>query len=224
MQSSEKKPNPRLKPKSGQPCPHPAWRWVGERGLRVATGDATLARYAGLISRNFPEIEEVIPADDSLLLVLRRGEAVSADLCAALAAPPAAAPLMSGILHEIAVEYGGAAGPDLPALAERAGMDASAFIQRHAAVEYTVAFLGFQPGFPYLHGLPDALHAPRRASPRVRVAAGSVAIGGAYGGIYPAGGPGGWHIIGRTAAVLFDPARDAPALLMPGDRVRFVPR
>lgn len=131
---------------------------------------------------------------------------------------------MSGILHEIAVEYGAAAGPDLPALAERAGMDAAAFIQRHAAVEYTVAFLGFQPGFPYLRGLPDALHAPRRASPRVQVAAGSVAIGGAYGGIYPAGGPGGWHIIGRTATVLFDPAREAPALLMPGDRVRFVPR
>ncbi|MHB1186000.1 5-oxoprolinase subunit PxpB [Thiobacillus sp.] len=189
----------------------------------MATGDATLARYAELVFRDFPEIEDMIPADDSLLLVLRQGAAVSADLCAALAAPPAAAPLMTGTLHEIAVEYGGAAGPDLRALAALAGMDAPTFINSHAAAEYTVAFLGFQPGFPYLRGLPDGLHAPRRASPRVRVAEGSVAIGGAYCGIYPAGGPGGWQIIGRTAAVLFDPAREAPALLMAGDRVRFVP-
>ena len=196
---------------------------MSDRGLRVATGDATLARYADLISRKLPEIEDIIPADGSLLLILRQGAAISAELSAALAEPPAATPMTGGALHEIAVEYGGPAGPDLSALAGQAGMDVNAFIYIHAAVEYTVAFLGFQPGFPYLHGLPEALHAPRRASPRVRVAAGSVAIGGAYCGIYPAGGPAGWHIIGRTAAVLFDPAREAPALLMPGDRVRFVP-
>jgi len=223
MQSSEKKSHPRVKPKSGQPSSHPSWRWVSERGLRVTTGDATLTRYAELNARQFPEIEDMIPADDSLLLVLQQGEAVSADLCAALAAPLAAVPMAAGTLYEIAVEYGGPAGPDLPALAEAAGMDTHAYIYSHAAMEYTVAFLGFQPGFPYLRGLPDALHAPRRASPRVQVAAGSVAIGGAYCGIYPAGGPGGWQIIGRTATVLFDPAREAPALLMPGDRVRFVP-
>jgi KipI family sensor histidine kinase inhibitor len=223
MQSSEKKPNPRVKPKSGQPSSPPSWRWVSDRGLRVATGEATLARYIKLLSRNLPEVEDVIPADGSLLLILRRGAAIPADLRAALAKPLVAAPMTSGTLHEIAVEYGGLTGPDLPALAERAGMDVHTFIHSHAAAEYTVAFLGFQPGFPYLHGLPEALHTPRRVSPRVRVAAGSVAIGGAYCGIYPAGGPGGWHIIGRTAAVLFDPAREAPALLMPGDRVRFVP-
>jgi KipI family sensor histidine kinase inhibitor len=170
-----------------------------------------------------PEIEDIIPADGSLLLVLRRGAAASADLRAALVAPITGAALATGTLHQIAVEYGGAAGPDLLKLAEQAGMDASEYIYRHAATEYTVAFLGFQPGFPYLRGLPRALHAPRRASPRVWVAAGSVAIGGTYSGIYPAGGPAGWHIIGRTASVLFDPQREAPALLMPGDRVRFVP-
>jgi len=223
MQSSEKKPNPRVKPKSGQPSPPPTSRWVSDRGLRVATGDATLARYIELIFRKLPEIEDIIPADGSLLLIFRRGASISAELSAALADPLEATPMTNGTLHEIAVEYGGLAGPDLPALAEQAGMDARSFIYSHAAVEYTVAFLGFQPGFPYLHGLPEALHIPRRASPRVRVAAGSVAIGGAYCGIYPAGGPAGWHIIGRTAAVLFDPAREAPALLMPGDRVRFVP-
>lgn len=207
----------------GQPSPHPAWRWVSERGLWVEAGESTLARYANLKSRNFKEIEDIIPADGGLLLILQKGTAVSADLRAALAAPLEDVALATATRHEIEVEYGGAAGPDLTALAERAGMDAFEYISSHAATEYTVAFLGFQPGFPYLRGLPRALHAPRRASPRVQVAAGSVAIGGAYSGIYPSGGPGGWQIIGRTASVLFDPRRKAPALLMPGDRVRFIP-
>jgi len=224
MESPEKKPGFSQKPEPGQGFAHPAWRWVGERGLLMATGESTLARYEALISGNFKEIQEMIPADGSLLLVLRQGEPLSADLRAALAAPVTVAPAAAGILHEIGVEYGGAAGPDLPALAARAGMDPHSYISSHAAVEYQVAFLGFQPGFPYLRGLPDNLHAPRRPSPRVRVAAGSVAVGGTYCGIYPAGGPGGWQIIGRTAAVLFDAAREAPALLMPGDRVRFVAR
>jgi KipI family sensor histidine kinase inhibitor len=154
--------------------------------------------------------------------VLRRGETVSPRLRQALAATADKAPPARGNLHEIVVEYGGAAGPDLLALAQQAGMDPATYIEAHAAVEYTVAFLGFQPGFPYLRGLPSALHAPRLASPRVRVPAGSVALGGGYCGIYPASGPGGWHLIGRTEAVLFDPQRGAPALLQPGDRVRFV--
>jgi KipI family sensor histidine kinase inhibitor len=224
MASPEKKPCFSEKGEPGQASAHPAWRWVSERGLLVTTGETTLARYEALTSGNFKEIQEMIPADDSLLLVLRQGEPLSADLRAALAAPLAAASLASGTLHEIAVEYGGAAGPDLPALAALAGMDPNSYISSHAAVEYRVAFLGFQPGFPYLRGLPDDLHAPRRPSPRVRVAAGSVAIGGAYCGIYPASGPGGWQIIGHTAAALFDPAREAPALLKPGDRLRFVPK
>ena len=207
----------------GQSHVHSAWRWVGDHGLLVQTGEATLACYSALVSQNFAEIDDIIPADDSLLLLLRQGEAVSEALHAALLAPPTGAQAAAGRLHEIGVEYGGAAGPDLVDLAALAGMDAAAYINSHAAVEYVVAFLGFQPGFPYLRGLPPALHAPRRASPRVRVAAGSVAIGGTYAGVYPASGPGGWQIIGRTASVLFDPQRAAPALLMPGDRVRFVP-
>lgn len=208
----------------GQSPPLSDWRWVGDRGLRVAAGEATLARYSALAMQKFDEIEDIILADGSLLLILRRGAAVSEALRAALRAPLPDARAAAGKLHEIDVEYGGAAGPDLPALAAAAGMAAADYISSHAAVEYVVAFLGFQPGFPYLHGLPRALHAPRRASPRVRVAAGSVAIGGSYTGIYPSSGPGGWQLIGRTTSVLFDPQRAAPALLMPGDRVRFVPR
>jgi len=200
------------------------WRWVGERGLRVETGDMTLARYALLISKNLPDIEDIIPADDSLLLILRQAARVSPAVRAALSAPlDVALTAVKGKRHEIVVDYGGAVGPDLPALAKRAGMSVAAYIDCHAAVEYVVAFLGFQPGFPYLQGLPPTLQAARRASPRQQVAAGSVAIGGRYAGIYPAGGPGGWHVIGRTDTVLFDPRRAAPALLLPGDRVRFVP-
>jgi KipI family sensor histidine kinase inhibitor len=196
---------------------------VSERGLRLATGDATLAHYAALAKLNLPEIEDIIPADGSVLLIVHRGEAVSAALRQALVEASVSAPVVSTALHEIAVEYGGAAGPDLAELAQQAGMDKATYINRHSAVEYTVAFLGFQPGFPYLRGLPPGLHAPRRASPRVRVPAGSVAVGGGYCGIYPASGPGGWHLIGHTGAVLFDPLRAAPTLLLPGDRVRFVP-
>ena len=210
---------------TGQPSAVPAsWRWVSERGLRVATGAATLARYESLISKNLRDIEDIIPADDNLLLIFRRAASVPSEVWAALDEPLADLRGMAdGKRHEIVVGYGGSAGPDLPALARLAGMSVSAYIDQHAAMEYRVAFLGFQPGFPYLRGLPAALQTARRASPRQRVAPGSVEIGGIYSGIYPAGGPGGWHIIGRTSAVLFDPQRDAPALLMPGDRVRFVP-
>jgi KipI family sensor histidine kinase inhibitor len=221
-QHSEKGLNPMAKPEIGQPHPGARWRWVSERGLRLATGEATLAHYAALSRLKLLEIEDTIPADGSILLILRPGAAVSAALRQALAALPADEPVTSGTLHEITVEYGGTAGPDLAGLAELAEMDVATYIRCHSAVEYTVAFLGFQPGFPYLRGLPPGLQAPRLASPRVRVPAGSVAIGGGYCGIYPASGPGGWQLVGRADAVLFDPQRAAPALLVPGDRVRFV--
>lgn len=222
MQDSEKSAQPRENPAGGQAGPWTG-RWLGERGLRLATGAATLALYASLKESGFPELEDIIPADDSLLLVFRRGCPLSARLASALAAPVPAQAEAAGSLHELRVEYGGAAGPDLAALAARAGLHPDDYIRRHAAIEYRVAFVGFQPGFPYLRGLPPALQAPRRATPRARVPAGSVAVGGAYTGIYPAAGPGGWQLIGRTDATLFDPWREPPCLLGPGDRVRFVP-
>jgi KipI family sensor histidine kinase inhibitor len=122
---------------------------------------------------------------------------------------------------EIPVCYGGECGPDIDAVAEHAGLSRNNVIARHAAAEYTVAMLGFAPGFPYLLGLDPALQVPRRANPRTRVPAGSVAIGGAQTGIYPRELPGGWHLIGRTPRVLFDPAREPPCLLAPGNHVRF---
>lgn len=201
----------------------PAWQWVGERGLRVETGAATLACYESLVSQNLEEIEDVIPADGSLLVVLRSGGGVSAALRATLDTPVMEPSSLTGTLHVVSAEFGGGAGPDLPELTARARMDESTYISNLAAVEYRVDFLGFQPGFPYLSGLPEALQAPRRKTPRVNVVSGSIAIGGRYAGIYPTAGPGGWQIIGRTSSVLFDATRDPPTLFLPGDRIRFVP-
>lgn len=123
---------------------------------------------------------------------------------------------------EIPVHYGGDDGPDLLRVAGHAGLAPEDVVRRHAGAEYTVAMLGFAPGFPYLLGLDAQLATPRLATPRTRVPAGSVAIGGSQTGLYPRMGPGGWNLIGRTDAVLFDPRNEPPALLAPGDRVRFV--
>lgn len=112
-------------------------------------------------------------------------------------------------------------GPDLAELAAHAGLAVDEVIARHAGGVYTVALLGFQPGFPYLLGLDPALAMPRRAAPRPLVPRGAVAIGGVQAGIYPRDSPGGWRLIGRTSALLFEPQREPPALLLPGDRVRF---
>ena len=132
-------------------------------------------------------------------------------------------PLRSGRIVEIPVHYGGEDGPDLAAVAEHAGLSPRDVARRHAEGEYDVLCLGFQPGFPYLGGLADVLHMPRRSSPRPRIPAGSVAIGGDRTGIYPAETPGGWHIIGRTRLSLFNAADESsPTLLLPGDRIHFV--
>lgn len=122
---------------------------------------------------------------------------------------------------EIPVAYGGEFGPDLDAGAAELGLSPSALIKRHSDAVYTVAMIGFAPGFPYLSGLDPELALPRLATPRTQVAAGSVAIGGAQTGIYPRPGPGGWRLLGRTPLTLFDPSRAQPSLLLPGDRVRF---
>ena len=124
---------------------------------------------------------------------------------------------------EIPVVYGGEAGPDLMAGAAELGIAPDELVRRHAAGEYTVAMIGFAPGFPYLLGLDPGLALPRLGTPRPRVPAGSVGIGGAQTGVYPRESPGGWRLIGRTPWALFDAQRDPPSLLAPGDRVRFVP-
>lgn len=178
-------------------------------------------------ARGWDAVREVVPGMNNLTITFDALGAGADTLAAALEAAwheaeGAAQAAQEGREVEIPVSYGGAAGPDLAAVAEHTGLTPADVAARHAAGVYTVFFLGFQPGFAYLGGLDAALHTPRRREPRLAVPAGSVGIGGEQTGIYPAQAPGGWQLIGRTALALFDPARNPPTLLMPGDRVRFV--
>lgn len=127
-------------------------------------------------------------------------------------------PIVAAPTVTIDVEYDGA---DLDTVATAVGCSTDALIEAHSSAEYHVAFCGFAPGFAYLSGLPAALHLPRRSTPRVRVPAGSVAIASEYSAVYPTDSPGGWHLLGTTRAVMFDPHRADPALLEPGMTVRF---
>jgi KipI family sensor histidine kinase inhibitor len=124
---------------------------------------------------------------------------------------------------EIRVRYGGADGPDLDEVASVHDLSPSDVVELHAGATYRALFLGFAPGFAYLGGLPPGLTTPRRATPRTRVPAGSVGVAGEQTGVYPLAMPGGWHLIGRTDIALWDLSRPSPALLRPGDLVRFVP-
>ncbi|HZR78020.1 MAG TPA: 5-oxoprolinase subunit PxpB [Chthoniobacterales bacterium] len=122
---------------------------------------------------------------------------------------------------EIPVCYDDEFAPDLDEVASRAGIDRSEVVELHRSGDYRVHCVGFTPGFAYLGGLPEQLNTPRKNVPRKEIPAGSVAIGGGQTGIYPVKSPGGWQIIGRTSLRLFDPAKNPPALLQAGDRVRF---
>jgi inhibitor of KinA len=122
---------------------------------------------------------------------------------------------------EIPVCYDSDFAPDLDAVANHCRLSPNELIARHSSGRYQVRCVGFTPGFPYLSGLPKELAMPRRATPRTRVPAGSVAIGGRQTGIYPLSSPGGWNLIGRTPLQIFDSQRESPALLRIGDNVRF---
>ena len=174
-------------------------------------------------ARLMPHVVEVVPGMNNLTIVFDPLVADYETLAAELergwdAAEPTD---MDSAEIEIPVRYGGADGPDLAALAKHTGLSVDEVVKRHTQAEYVVFFLGFQPGFAYLGGLDPALAMPRRAEPRLEVPAGSVGIGGAQTGIYPAASPGGWQLLGRTELKLFDPARNPPTLMQPGDRVRF---
>ncbi|MCQ8895884.1 5-oxoprolinase subunit PxpB [Limnobacter humi] len=133
-----------------------------------------------------------------------------------------ATPTRAERLHTIEVVYGPAHGADFERVCAALRCNARQLIALHTQAEYTVQFLGFLPGFAYLHGTPQALHLPRLESPRARVPAGSVAVAAGYTAIYPGECPGGWHLIGQAKLPLFNSAQQPPALLQPGDRVRFV--
>ncbi len=175
---------------------------------------------------DIPEVVEAIPGMNNITVVLRNPHSLALDAIERLQRwweeSEALDPESRYI--EIPVVYGTAAGPDLGEVARHAGLSEKQVVELHSSIDYVVWFLGFQPGFPYLGGLPEQLATPRRDEPRLQVPAGSVGIGGAQTGIYPLATPGGWQLIGHTPLPLFDPHRDEPVLLRPGDTVRFIPQ
>lgn len=214
----------------------PALEPLGEDGVllrldrRIDAGcnRAVHALAARLRASAPPWLRDCVPAYASLAVFVDLDafegdpfERVAGWLRAHLAGDGEEAPAASPIV-EIPVCYDADFAPDLAAVAAHAGLDPEEVKARHQAVTYQVAMLGFAPGFPYLLGLDPALAMPRLATPRTRVPAGSVGIGGAQTGIYPRESLGGWRIIGRTPLRLFDAGRDPPAWLAPGQRVRFV--
>ena len=194
-------------------------RFMGESGLLVETADAAEAHALrrALLQRRIPGMRELIPGYASLLIV---ADPLSADLEALAAALPVQLEPVPRTPreHEFAVRYHG---EDLAAAAKRLNIEVVELVRRHSAPAYTVAFLGFVPGFPYLTGLDPSLRLPRLDRPRTLVPVGSVAMADEFTGIYPQPTPGGWHILGHCDAKLFDVSRAEPALLAPGDQVRF---
>ena len=171
-------------------------------------------------------VVNVHPAYASILIDFDPLEIGHRDLeraAAELYAQAAAAPLPVPRTMEIPVCYGGEYGPDLNDVAAMCGRSPDEVVAIHSGADYLVCFLGFSPGFPYLSGMPESIAASRLATPRSRVPAGSVAIGGRQTGVYPLASPGGWRIIGRTPLRLFQPFADPPVLLRMGDHVKFVP-
>jgi len=126
-------------------------------------------------------------------------------------------------VYEIPVCYDGEFGPDLDNIAKLAGMSKEEVIALHSASDYLIYMMGFMPGFPYLGGLDERIHTPRLDNPRLKIAEGSVGIGGASTGIYPLESPGGWQLMGRTPVKTYDPSREEPILLESGNYIRFVP-
>ncbi|MEV5830028.1 5-oxoprolinase subunit PxpB [Spirillospora sp. NPDC052242] len=194
---------------------------AGDAALLVEADDLASAHRldAALRDARPAGVVDVVPGERTVLVVAEPGTDMDrlAGVLPELPAPGGAAAGAEPV--EIPVVYDGA---DLAEVAELTGLPEEEVVRRHSDAWYTVAYLGFSPGFGYLTGLDPALHVPRRESPRTAVPAGSVAIAGRYAAVYPSRSPGGWRLLGRTAAVLWDVDRDPPSLLRPGTRVRFV--
>jgi inhibitor of KinA len=211
---------------------------LGEQAWTVVLGETVdrmlHRRVTGLAARiaaaRIPGLVEIVPAYATVTVFFegdaeemrRRLVALSHRERSEAVPPPGHRERSDAIppLHVIPVRYDG---PDLTYVASETGLTPAQIIERHCAREYLVYLLGFVPGFGYLGDLDPSLVLPRRATPRTRVPAGSVAIAGAQTAVYPLATPGGWHLIGTTTTAMFDPAREPAALLKAGDRVRFEP-
>jgi KipI family sensor histidine kinase inhibitor len=188
--------------------------------IELDTLEQVMGLDAALRSAPPPGTVDLVPAARTVLVVFdaatTTSERVVADISGreigSVAGP-------AGPLVEVPVVYDG---EDLAEVAAVSGLSPAEVVARHLAAEYRVAFCGFAPGFAYIVGGDPALRVPRRHTPRTAVPTGSVALADEFTGVYPRQMPGGWQLIGRTGAVLWDLERDPPALLAPGTRVRFV--
>ena len=210
----------------------PTIRYLGDAAISVDFGDRidaditrrVLALSAAVAQRAPVGVVETVPTYRALLVLVDPVVADHArlrDLLAELAHAALPAP-RSGRLWEVPVVYGGDFGPDIDTVAAQCAMTARAIADLHAAAEYTVAMIGFLPGFCYLSGLEPRLAIPRRTTPRPCIPSSSISIGGAQTAIGSVAGPSGWHLIGRTPVRPFMPERDPVFLFAPGDRVRLV--
>ena len=190
---------------------------VGLMSSLVATEASSIER------SRIPGVTDVVASYESITVHYDPLRIGYSDLKSALLAPERSGKKVGGSvvqrIHNITVNYDG---EDLEEVAKRTGLTTEEVIAIHASTTYRVLVIGFVPGFAYLGQLDPRLVLPRRESPRKRVPAGSVAIAEAQTGIYPSPTPGGWHLIGTTAAKLFDPDEERPARLIVGDQVKFV--
>jgi len=181
--------------------------------VEVGTAGEAAALAGWLRTKGVPA-DDVVPAARSVLL-----DGVDpVDVSALVASWPGGTAGGTSRTVDLPVVYDG---PDLDAVATAWGVTREEVVQRHTSLRFTSAFCGFAPGFAYLTGLPPEWWLPRLPDPRGRVPVGSVAIAGEWCGVYPTASPGGWLLLGRTDATLWDPAAAEPALLAPGTRVRF---
>ncbi|MBE3554580.1 MAG: 5-oxoprolinase subunit PxpB [Thermicanus sp.] len=207
---------------------------MGDRGVLVQLGDRIQPETHGWVralsiyldQHPLPGMVEYIPAFTSVALIYDLMKTTYLEVKSRLeeilaTLPPSAAATARQVV--IPVCYGGEWGPDLEFVARYHHMAPEEVITIHSEGEYRVYMIGFAPGFPYLGGLPERIATPRRATPRLKIPAGSVGIAGSQTGIYPIDSPGGWQIIGRTPLHLFRPHRNPPSLLQSGDRIRFQP-
>lgn len=220
------------------PTRSPSWTLQpqGDHSLVIELGDTLgldlsrrcAALAAALRKAHMPGVLDIVSAFTTVTLHLettRGAPALSeaeleAHVSQALAGATPSGPMAKTV--EIPVCYGGEFGPDLEEVARLSGLTVDEVIDAHTASSVWVLMLGFAPGSPYLGVHDERFDLPRRTTPRTRVPKGSVAIAARQSIVYPQESPGGWHVIGRTPTVLFDPLRSPPSLLVPGDAVRFV--
>jgi KipI family sensor histidine kinase inhibitor len=187
--------------------------------VEVADLAEVIALRAALRARPVPGVTDVVPAARTLLLRIEPGTDPERVAAAVTGLPPAPGTGPDpGDTVTIPVFYDG---EDLDDVAELTGLTRRGVVEAHTAATWTVAFCGFAPGFGYMVGDDPRLHVPRRGEARTRVPAGSVALAGEFAGVYPRSSPGGWQLLGRTEARIWDLDREPPGLLRPGVRVRF---